>query len=209
MSVLPVLSAPSPLGRLLTTGQAAALCGVDPKTIARWADAGVVPTHRTVGRRRRLREADLLAFMRKQGIPLPRAPHEAPTIVIVDDDRLVVRSLERLIQRALPSARVHCGYNGFEAGLLIAGLRPDLVLLDIVMPGASGIEVCAALRAMPSLAHTRVIMVSGQITPEDGERLVGADALIAKPFAPDELLRVVRDVLAIVRTPEDAWVARP
>ncbi|MBX7191303.1 MAG: response regulator [Sandaracinaceae bacterium] len=185
---------------LLTTGQAAALCAVDPKTIARWADAGLVPTHRTVGGRRRMQRADLLAFMRRQGMPVPSG-RAAPRVVIVDDEPIVVRSLERILARAFPGARLRGAYNGFEAGLLVAAEQPDLVLLDVVMPGLSGVEVCAALRAMPSLGHTRVVVVSGHLGPETRRKLsaVGADAFVPKPFSPESLLEVVRPLVASLR----------
>lgn len=178
---------------LLTTGQAAALCGVDPRTIARWADAGLVPTHRTAGGRRRMRRDDLLAFLRRQGMPVLAAPAPVPRILVVDDEEMVVRSLERILVRAWPNAQIRCAYNGFEAGLRVAADRPDLVLLDVVMPGVSGVEVCAAIRSQPSLAHTRVVVVSGHLSPVVRSQLtaVGADAFVAKPFTPRELLAAV------------------
>lgn len=190
-------------GDLLTTGQAAALCGVDARTIARWADAGRVPTHRTVGGRRRVRRDDLVAFLRRQGMPvLSEVGGPSPRILVVDDEALVVRSLERILWRRWPSAEVACAYNGFEAGLRVAADRPDVVLLDVVMPGVSGVEVCAAIRAQPSLMHTRVLVVSGHLSPATRAQLVavGADGFVAKPFTPKELvLAVERLVVAPAR----------
>lgn len=180
-------------GELLTTGQAAVLCGVDARTVARWADAGRVPTHRTAGGRRRIRRVDLLAFLRRQGMPVLSAPDQGPRFLVVDDEELVVRSLERILSRAWPKAHIACAYNGFEAGLRVAADRPDLVLLDVVMPGVSGVEVCAAIRAQPSLAHTRVLVVSGHLGPAMRSQLtsVGADGFVAKPFTPKELVAAV------------------
>jgi excisionase family DNA binding protein len=194
MSASSASSASSEVVDLLTTGQAAALCGVDPKTIARWGDAGLVPTHRTAGGRRRMRREDLLAFLRRQGMPvLARREAAPPRILVVDDEEMVVRSLERILTRAFPTAHLQHAYNGFEAGLRVAADRPDLVLLDVVMPGVSGVDVCAAIRSQRSLAHTRVVVVSGHLGPVVRAQLtaVGADAFVAKPFTPKELLAVV------------------
>jgi excisionase family DNA binding protein len=166
---------------LVTTGQAARLCAVTPRTIARWVDAGLVRSHRTAGGRRRMLRSDVLAFMRQHGMPMPAT---GARIAVVDDDPQIVRSLRRALVRLVPGADCRTAHDGFTAGALLTSFRPDLVFLDVVMPGLSGVEVCQYIRSTPELTHTAIAIISGHLTDELRARLVavGADRIIAKPF---------------------------
>src|SRR6185312_15086367 len=89
--------------------------------------------------------------------------------------------------------------NGEEALAALEAAAMDLVLLDIMMPGIDGYEVCRRIRANPALALTKVILVSGKAMIE--ERLkgydVGADDYMTKPFVPEELLAKTRVFLKL------------
>ncbi len=73
--------------------------------------------------------------------------------------------------------------------------RPDVVILDVIMPGLSGIDVCRAIRADPELAGTGVIFLTGDIM-SDQLREAGADRIFAKPFSPHGLLAAVAELAA-------------
>jgi excisionase family DNA binding protein len=183
-------------GTLLTTGQAAKLCAVDPRTIGRWADAGLLRSHRTVGGRRRMLRSDLLDFMRHHGMPLfahdsPRQPR----IAVLVDDTHVVSALLRAIVRIVPGADCRSAHDGFLAGALLTSFRPELVFLGIVMPGLSGIEVCEHIRSTPELAGTAVVIVSGHLSDDLRTRLaaVGADRFVSKPFSPSDIESAVAE----------------
>lgn len=111
---------------------------------------------------------------------------EKQKILVVDDEQ---RNL-RIVQLSLPDTwDLQLAENGEKAMSIIENEAPDLVLLDIMMPGIDGYEVCRRIRAMPSAVFTKVILVSGKAMLE--ERLkgyeVGADDYITKPFVPEEL----------------------
>jgi len=201
MSVLtetPVASASGSPGPLLTTGQASKLCAVDPRTIARWADAGLLRSHRTAGGRRRLLRSDLVAFMRAHGMPVlghDRA-HQV-RIAVVDDDTRVVKVLLRALARIVPGAECRSAHDGFSAGALITSFHPDLVFLDIVLPGVSGVEVCEHIRSTPQLAGTAVVILSGHLSDKLRTRLTacGASRFISKPFGARDIEAAVAELV--------------
>lgn len=87
--------------------------------------------------------------------------------------------------------------DGDESLDLARSVRPDLILLDVMMPGRSGLEVLAELRADPKLAETPVIMLTAraQLSDQDAARAAGADHFLAKPFSPRELAALVEETL--------------
>jgi two-component system alkaline phosphatase synthesis response regulator PhoP len=118
-----------------------------------------------------------------------------PRVLIVDDEPHIVLSLEFLLQRA--------GYETVsaadgEAGLtMVRQQRPDLVLLDVMMPKRNGYEVCQAIKADPDVRGIPVIMLTakGQEVEILKGRELGASAYVTKPFGNAEILEVIRGVL--------------
>ncbi len=144
-----------------------------------------------------MRRGDLIALMHEHGMVPPGARPEALRVAVIDDDPLLVRSSSRALRRAFPAAQLGTALNGFAAGVLMAELRPHVVLLDVVMPGLSGVEVCSQIRSTPSLVDTRVIIVSGHVDRKLQAELVavGADHFVHKPFTGAVLVAAVRAVL--------------
>ena len=121
---------------------------------------------------------------------------EPKTILVADDDleilSLVVRNL-----KALPAQVIEAS-DGQEALKLARQNKPDLVVLDVMMPGMSGWEVCRAIREDDSLKGTGVIMLTGigERLNEMTSPLYGADGYLDKPFDLDELQDKAKEVLA-------------
>ncbi|HET9976546.1 MAG TPA: response regulator [Burkholderiaceae bacterium] len=116
-------------------------------------------------------------------------------VLIADDEPNIVISLEFLMQRE--GHRVSIARDGDAALALIRAERPDLVLLDVMMPGKTGFEVCQAVRADESLAGVKILMLSAKGRDNDlakGQAL-GADAYMTKPFSTRELAERVRALL--------------
>ncbi len=116
-------------------------------------------------------------------------------ILIADDEPNIVASLEFLMEQSGFEVRVVT--NGREALEDIASFRPDLVLLDVMMPVKSGYEVCQALRADPATEHIKIIMLSAkgrELEVTKGLSL-GADAYVTKPFSTRELVAQVKALL--------------
>jgi DNA-binding response OmpR family regulator len=121
---------------------------------------------------------------------------DAGTVLVADDDpdirELVVFKLEQA------GYTVHAVGDGEAALAATMALTPDLILLDVMMPGLNGFEVCRRLRANQHTATTPVIMLTARAQEADVESgfAVGADDYIVKPFSPRELLTRVNNVLA-------------
>jgi len=119
-------------------------------------------------------------------------PHR---ILIADDEPNIVASLEFLMRRC--DYEVCVARDGDEALQLAETFRPDLVLLDVMMPRRSGFEVCRLLRENPALRPMRIVMLSARGRDvEVGKGLaLGADAYVTKPFSTKELVAKVRELL--------------
>ena len=125
-----------------------------------------------------------------------------PEILVVDDDRDVAQSIELALRRR--GFRVALAHSGVEALKLLRRYRPDLVLLDVLMPGMSGVEVCRRLRADENTAGMPVIFLTARGQERDrieGLR-AGADDYLSKPFNLEELILRVKAVLRRVMTQE-------
>jgi len=119
-----------------------------------------------------------------------------PVTVLIADDDLEILALTRSIMRRR-DLRVIEASDGDEAIRQILEHRPDLVILDVMMPGQTGWEVCRSIRETESLKDIGVIMLTGIGTQMNDmtSPLYGADAHLDKPFDPAELDRVVTRVL--------------
>jgi CheY-like chemotaxis protein len=116
-------------------------------------------------------------------------------ILIADDHAQGVELLEAFLLGS--PYEVRTAENGEEALRLVANWKPDLVLLDVMMPRISGFEVCKRLRGDPATRDVAVIMVTALDQPSDVERAVeaGTDDFLTKPVNKTELLRCVRSLL--------------
>lgn len=109
------------------------------------------------------------------------------TILVVDDEPDIVKLVE--ISLKLGNYEVLKAYNGSEALDLLKTHHPDLILLDIMMAGLSGYEVCEKIKQDPNLKDIPVVMLTAKSQKNDAEKglEVGADDYIIKPFDPYEL----------------------
>jgi two-component system phosphate regulon response regulator PhoB len=126
----------------------------------------------------------------------PAAPGLAkPTILVVEDEVPLLTLLRYNLEKQ--GFRVDEAGDGEEALLRVAEGRPDLVLLDWMLPARSGIEVCRQLRRRPGTRDLPIIMVTARTEDQDAVRALdtGADDYIAKPFAMDSLMARIRALL--------------
>jgi len=118
------------------------------------------------------------------------------SVLIADDDPNILRALSFLMQREGHSVRT--ATDGRQALDAVEEEKPDLVLLDLMMPRANGYEVCRALRSNPGHAGVRIIMLTakGRDADEQAGLALGADAYITKPFAISDVTECVAQVLS-------------
>jgi DNA-binding response OmpR family regulator len=117
-------------------------------------------------------------------------------VLIADDEPNIVVSLSFMMKRE--GYEVLVARDGPEALEMIRRERPNLVLLDAMMPGMTGYEVCEAVRADAAVHETRILMLTAKGRETDKARGVGAgaDAYMTKPFSTRELVERVRDMMA-------------
>ena len=118
-------------------------------------------------------------------------------ILIADDEQNIVISLEFLLSRE--GFQTVVAQDGEETLARARAERPDLVLLDVMMPKMNGFDVCQALRADPDLAGLRILMLTakGRETEVSKGLGLGADAYMTKPFSTRELVEKVRALLGM------------
>jgi DNA-binding response OmpR family regulator len=119
----------------------------------------------------------------------------AKKILIADDEPNIVASLEFLMRQK--GYDVRTAANGVEALAAVAEFRPDLMLLDVMMPQMSGYDVCQKVRADPDGQRIRIVMLSakGRETEVSKGLAVGADAYVTKPFSTRDLIAQVAEML--------------
>src|SRR3990172_7047280 len=182
---------------VFTTGEAAKICKVSQQTIIRCFDSGQLKGFRVPGSRfRRIPRDQLLAFMREKGIPTEGRGGGKRKILVVDDDPEVVNVILEVFK---PDTRfeVRSVNNGFGAGMLIKEFRPDLIILDVMLPDINGKEVCQLVRNDKTMDGVKIICISGMVEPDKVQQLrdAGANEFLQKPFDVDVLLKRVCELL--------------
>ena len=167
---------------------------VDPGSVANWVDQGLLKAHRTPGGHRRVAAGDLIVFLREHKMPIPGVLEPAPIrVLVVDDETAIADLVGEAIRRAHPEFEVQVANDGFKAGTMLSTLSPDLVVLDLMMPGLDGFEVCQLIKSQESSKHAEVIAMTGFPSQENVDRIIecGARACMAKPLQIAELLSEV------------------
>ncbi len=184
---------------LLTTGEAAEICNVSQQTIIRCFDSGRLEGFRIPGSRfRRIPRDNLIKFMRENHMPLDNVETGKRKILIVDDDEEIVELMVDVLSRD-GRFDIKTASSGYDAGIMTEQFRPDLVLLDYMLPDVNGNIVCQTIRGNPQLQNIRIIIVSGVVNASEIEDLLdaGAEEFIRKPFDIVELVEKISGVLQL------------
>ncbi|MCP3980476.1 MAG: response regulator [bacterium] len=119
-----------------------------------------------------------------------------PKVLVVDDDAFIRRPLECILRREgfLPLTAV----DGDDCMQQVSRDRPDLIILDVMLPGRNGLQVCEALRSTPGYADIPVILLSARPSGEARVRglAAGANGFLTKPYVPSDLIRTVHELLS-------------
>jgi len=116
-------------------------------------------------------------------------------ILVVDDEPAIARLVKMSL--AVEGYDVRTATSGFEAMEEVESWRPDLVVLDIMMPGMNGYEVCGEIKSKPHTKGIKVVFLTARGNPGDAQQgfSVGGDDYIIKPFDPEELLEKVKAII--------------
>ncbi len=185
--------------QVFTTGEAAEICKVSQQTIIRCFDSGRLNGFRVPGSRfRRIPRNELLRFMRDNEIPSDVLEGAVKRILIVDDDPEIVELLADALRRD-DRFEIRTASTGYDAGVLTEEFKPQLVLLDYMLPDLNGNLVCERIKANPKLENTTVIIISGVVSRDEIEELrrSGADDFIKKPFDLNALMSRIGEALGV------------
>ena len=180
-----------------STFDIAKMLEIVPGTVANWIDNGKLKAFNTLGGHRRVSQADLIAFLKGNSMPIPDVLANASgkkKILIVEDDekflKLVVKAFKTFQDYELLTAT-----DGFQAGQLVEGHKPDLVVLDIMLPDINGFKVCELIKAKNK--KTKVIAITGYDSEDIKKKILdaGADAYLIKPFQFKTLFEHVENFL--------------
>jgi len=181
-----------------TTGEAAGICKLSQQTIIRCFDSGQLEGFRVPGSKfRRIPRDKLLKFMKENNIPMDGMEDDRIRVLIVDDDEQI---LELFVDVLESDGRfdVATASNGYDAGVMTQKFRPDVVVLDYMLPDINGDRVCRTIRQDPDLSGTKVLVISGMANPAEVDAVLeaGANEFIKKPF---NIENVVKRMVKLVR----------
>ncbi|MDC0720008.1 response regulator [Nannocystis bainbridge] len=184
----------TPVKDTYSTHDVARICCVTPTTVIRWIEDGLIPAFKTVGGHRRVRREDLERVCQERGIPFTvPTGDEVGRLLVIDDEPVVLDLVRDVLKDLSHQFDVEVARDAFDAGRLVATFRPQLIFLDLMMPGVDGFEVCARLKRDASTMHTEIIAITGYYTEANMERILaaGASACLKKPLDVAEVRRRV------------------
>lgn len=190
--------------RVFTTGEAARLCKVSQQTIIRCFDSGRLNGFRVPGSRfRRIPREELLRFMRENDIPVDALEGGRKRVLIVDDDHEIVSLMTDWLESD-GRFEVRSAANGYDAGLETERFKPQLIVLDYMLPDVNGDIVCERVTSSETLPDTKILFVSGVVEASEVDRLIGAGAhgFMKKPFDLNELLARAEELLGMASARE-------
>lgn len=188
-----------------TTFQVARFLGVTPPTVVNWVSGGLLVAYRTPGGHRRIRREDLVEFARARAFPVVPELADAPALdnavisrrVLVVDDEPDFCDLVRTYLLGRGGWEVEIALSGFAAGLTIARFKPDVVLMDILMPDMDGFEVLKMMRGDAEMRDVPVVACTAWRDPNVEQR-VKREAFrdcVQKPVKLDHLAAVLEAAL--------------
>lgn len=187
--------------QVFTTVEVGQFCMVDSTTVITWVEQGKLPAYKTPGGHRRVKREDLIKFLEKFGMPIPPelAMSKKPRVLIVDDDTGVRNFIQNAIKKADWDCEIAEAIDGFQAGRMVQTFRPDVVVLDLRLPGIDGLKVCKSLKEDPATKRIKILGISGYIPVENRKIFIeaGAEAYLPKPLDLKELVAVLGKLLGV------------
>ncbi len=188
------------MDQLFTTHDISRLLQVDPSTVSKWIDKGILMAFRTPGGHRRVRSSDLRSFLIAHQMPVPEELGSGVIrLLIVDDEKPVLDGLKRAFKAFSNQIDVTTTTSGVEALLLVSEQKPHGMLVDLNMPDLDGFEVCRRIRVRKQLESVKLVTMTARHSPElvDQSIKAGAVACLAKPIDIEQVMDLFRVPLAL------------
>lgn len=181
--------------KFYTVPEAAEKFGVNRRTMSTWVATGKIKSLVTPGGHHRILCSEIESVL-EQSRFLKTEYKEEKTILIVDDDESIRKTLKQRLIRE--NFNVETASNGFQAGLKARDINPDLIILDLVMEGIDGFEVCRTVKSDPSLKDTKILIMTGFDSSENQKRAIqeGADLFLSKGASFQKILNFINELLS-------------
>jgi CheY-like chemotaxis protein len=193
-----VTTGAGPAARYYTSHQVGNLLQVNPSSVVKWINDGLLHAFRTPGGHRRVAAVELVRFAQQHGMPVPQELEglAISKVVVADDEPRFLAAFQRAVKPYRHEIDLHVAENGIDALILVGALKPDILILDLRMPGLDGFQVLDRIRENPGTRGMAVIAVSGDMTDANVARCreLGAVECLQKPVRLPFLIETLRHI---------------
>ncbi len=187
--------------RIFSALEVANICGVVNQTAINWIKNNHLKAFTTPGGQYRIYADDLYDFLESRSMRIPDELQEIrgagrKKILVIDDDEELNKMVADVISDKLSDFEVYQAFDGFEAGRIISEEKPNVIILDIDLPGIDGHTLCKKIKNDKSLGSPVIISVSGLDEESEREKILeeGADAFFSKPLELEDILGSIKDL---------------
>ena len=174
--------------RFFTTSEVARYCAVTNDGVLKWIKSGKLRAFSTPGGHYRVSAEDFRSFLEKYDIPVDesffRGTQRERSVLVVDDEPNIREIVRRLLKELDENMHVEEACDGYEAGIKIGSLQPDLVIMDVMMPRVDGISLCRSIRDNPKTENVKVLAITAFPEQDNVKKMydAGADLCLIKPL---------------------------
>jgi len=190
--------------RIFSALEVANICGVVNQTAINWIKNNHLKAFTTPGGQYRIYAEDLLDFLNSRGMRVPDelleiTGQKEKKVLIIDDDSELNDMLRNILSKKFEGYEIFQAFDGFEAGRLIAEIKPSVILLDIDLPGINGHDLCRKIKMDAQLVSPVIVAISGLDEESEGEKIIseGADAFFPKPIDFEKLSNTLKDLVSV------------
>lgn len=179
---------------VLTTHEVAKFLNVYTNTVIHWMNTGKLNGYRTPGGHRRILREELLNFIKNNHLEESMKLNARKKILIVEDDPDAMDLYLSILEKE--NYEIKKSYTGYSSGVAI-DFKPDLIILDIMLPDFDGYKICDFLRKCPETADTKILVISAISELRKIKKMydLGANEYLVKPFSIAELKNKIKTLL--------------
>jgi excisionase family DNA binding protein len=185
--------------RFFTTSEVARYCAVTNDGVLKWIKSSKLRAFSTPGGHYRISAEDFREFLQRYDMPIDesffRGTKRQRTVLVVDDEPDIREIVSRVLQELDEDMRIEEAADGYEAGIKIGSLAPDLVIMDLMMPRVDGLSLCRSIRENPETRSVKVLAITAFPEQDNVKKMydAGADLCLIKPLQLEHFkLEVIR-----------------
>lgn len=180
--------------------EVANICSVANQTAINWIRNGYLKAYSTPGGQYRVYADDLVNFMTERKMRIPKdletlCERKTPVGILIVEDEVGLNSvIKQYFKKEFPDVELYQAFDGFEAGSIMVGKKPDVVILDLNLPGVDGLELCKKINATDEFGNPAVIVITALQDTEIEKQVhdLNVIAFFRKPLVLSELSQAIR-----------------